>query len=339
MPANLTPQYHAAEQRFKDATTHEEKIDALAEMMAVIPKHKGTEKIRATLKQKMAKLQKEGTKKHGVSTAALLYSVERSGAGQVVLAGAANVGKSSLLASLTHATPEIGEYPYTTQLPLPGMMSYEDIQIQLVDIPPLTPEYYKPWMGNLVRQADLILLVVDLGSDDLLDQVESVLRTLEGSRIRLVGKKIPDDDADGGNAQGTIHRTILVANKQDTAAAEDNLRILNEFFASRFEILPASAETGAGLGSLRERIFQELDVIRVYTKVPGKKVDLSTPPFVLKRGSTVLDAAAAVHRGLAHTFRFAKVWSSQRAKGSVKHDGQMVERSHCLEDEDILELH
>ena len=339
MPANLTPQYHAAEQRFKDATTHQEKIDALAEMMAIIPKHKGTEKMRATLKQKMAKLRKEGTKKHCTSSVSLLYSVERTGAGQVVLVGAASVGKSSLLASLTHATPEIGEYPYTTQLPLPGMMPYEDIQVQLVDIPPLTPEYYKPWMGNLVRLADLTLLVVDLGSDELLDQVESVLQTLEGSRIRLVGKKIPNGDDDGGGVQGTVRHTILVANKQDAAAASDNLRILNEFFGSRFEILAASAKTGAGLELLRERVFRELDVIRVYTKVPGKKVELSTAPFVLKRGSTVLDAAAAVHRGLAHTFRFAKVWSSRSSEGSVKHDGQMVERSHCLEDQDILELH
>jgi ribosome-interacting GTPase 1 len=166
MPANLTPQYLAAEQRFQDAVTTQEKIEALEEMMAVIPKHKGTEKMRADLRRRLAKLRNEVDKKHGVSKASAMYSVQREGAGQVVLIGGANAGKSSLLARLTNATPEIGDYAYTTRLPQPGMMPYENVKIQLVDMPSFDPNFYEPWMSSIVRQADLAMLVADLGADE-----------------------------------------------------------------------------------------------------------------------------------------------------------------------------
>ena len=184
MPANLTPQYLAAEQRFKDATTTQEKVEALEEMMAVIPKHKGTEKMQADLRRRLAKLRNEAEKKHGVSKASAMYAVQRDGAGQVILAGGPNVGKSSLLARMTNAAPEIGDYPFTTRLPQPGMMPYENIKIQLVDMPPIDPNYYEPWMGSIIRQADMALLIADLSTDELLDEIENVLTLLENSRIR-----------------------------------------------------------------------------------------------------------------------------------------------------------
>ncbi|HTY64654.1 MAG TPA: GTPase [Acidobacteriota bacterium] len=335
MPANLTPQYLAAEQRFKDATTTQEKLEALEEMMATIPKHKGTEKMQADLRRRLARLRTEADKKHGVSKASAMYSVQREGAGQAVLAGGANTGKSSLLARLTHATPEIGDYPFTTRLPQPGMMPYENIHIQLVDMPPIDPIFYEPWMGSVLRQADLVLLIGDLSADALLDEIESVLTILEHSKIRLV--RMPE----AVDAQNPVlsRRTILVANKTDAPGAQANLEILREFYANRFLILPASAATGEGLDAVRRAIFEELDVVRIYTKIPGKKADLTSPPFVLKRGSTVLDAARAVHREFAHSLKFAKIWSSENSRRSVKHDGQMVERTHPLEDGDILELH
>jgi hypothetical protein len=337
MPANLTPQYLAAEQRFKEATALHEKIAALEEMMAVIPKHKGTEKIQAELKRKMAKLQAEGEKKHGSSKVSAMYTVPREGAGQIVLIGAPNVGKSSLLAKLTKATPEIADYPFTTRLPQPGMMPYENVQVQLVDMPPIAPEFYELWMGGIIRQADYSLLVVDLSSDELLDEVDVVLKILEQSRIRLVGKN-PPGAVDSVPAP-TDCRTLLVANKFDAAAAADNLEILQEFFGSVFEIFPTSSVTGEGLETLRRTAYQCLQVIRIYTKVPGKKADLTGPPFVLKNGSTVLDIARAVHRDLEHTLKFAKLWSSEKSKGSIKFDGQRVERTHLLKDGDVVELH
>jgi hypothetical protein len=335
MPANLTPQYLAAEQRFKEAVTTQAKVEALEEMMALIPKHKGTEKMQADLRRRLAKLRSEAEKKHGVSKAFSMYSVPREGAGQVTLIGGANAGKSSLLASLTNATPEIGDYPFTTRMPQPGMMPYENIKIQLVDMPPVDPNFYEPWMGSLVRQADLSVLVADLNADDLLDEIENVLSLLDSSRIQLTGS--PNQDAqDNGSAS---RRSIIAANKCDTPDAPANLGFLREFYSGRFAILPVSAVTGEGLDTLRKKIFEDLDIIRIYTKIPGRKPDLSSPPFVLKHGSTVLDAARAVHREFAHSMRFAKVWSSDKSKCPVRYDGQMVERTHQLEDGDILELH
>jgi ribosome-interacting GTPase 1 len=335
MPANLTPQYLAAEQRFKDATTTQEKLEALEEMMAVIPKHKGTEKLQADLRRRLAKLRTESEKKHGVSKASAMYSVPREGAGQVILAGGANTGKSSLLARLTNAAPEIGDYPFTTRLPQPGMMPYENIKIQLVDMPPIDPNFYEPWMGSVVRQADLVLLIADLGTDAVLDEVEGTLALLENSRIRLVR----DPEAETGENPAMSLRSILIANKMDAPGAAGNLIILKEFYEARFEILPVSTVSGAGLEEMRLRVFELLDIIRIYTKIPGKKADLSSPPYVLKRGSTVLDAARTVHREFAHSLKYAKIWSSEKSKHSVKYEGQMVERTHLLEDGDILELH
>jgi ribosome-interacting GTPase 1 len=170
----------------------------------------------------------------------------------------------------------------------------------------------------------------------LLEEVDIVLRILESSHLGLVGKLPPPTDTDPRVA---LCRTLLLANKSDASAASQNLQILMEFFGAQFEIRPVSTVTGEGLEPLREAVFQRLNVIRIYTKAPGKKPDLSGAPFVLKNGSTVLDLARAVHREFEHTLKFAKVWSSEKSKHSVKFEGQMVERSHRLDDGDILELH
>lgn len=335
MPANLTPQYLAAEKRFKDAGTPEEKIEALEEMMATIPKHKGTEKMRADLRRRMAKLLAEKDKKRGASRGSDVYAVPREGAAQVMLVGAPNTGKSSLLARLTHATPEIAEYPFTTRLPHPGMMPFENIQIQLVELPAIAAEYYRPWMGSILRHADMSLLVLDLDSDDLLDEVDGVMKILAEARIELLGRKAVAPES--GDSLYYCN-TILLANKIDAAAAKDNLQILREFYEPKFEIMPVSARSGEGLELLPRRIFDALDLVRIYTKAPGKKVDLTTPPYVLKSGSTVLDVARTVHRDFANTLKYARVWSSGPG---AKHayDGQMVERTHRLQDGDVLELH
>jgi uncharacterized protein len=338
MPANLTPQYLAAEQRFKQATTTQEKIEALEEMMALIPKHKGTEKLQADLRRRLARLRNEAEKKGGVSRASAMYSVPREGAGQIVILGAPNVGKSSLLARMTKATPEIADYPFTTRLPQPGMMPFENIQIQLVDMPPISIHLYEPWMGGIVRQADLSLLVADLGRDTMLDEIDEVLSVLSNARIQLTGKSsvIADPDKDLPHLQ--CH-ALMVANKLDKAGAAENLNILKELFAERFEIIPFSASTGEGADVLRKTLFERLGLIRIYTKAPGKKADLTGTPYTLKHGSTVIDVARAVHRDFVHTLKFAKIWSSENSHRSIKFNGQMVERSHQLEDGDILELH
>ncbi len=335
MPANLTPQYLAAEQRFKEAKTVQDKVERLEEMLATIPKHKGTEKMQADLKRRLAKLREESERKHGSSKGASLYSVPREGAGQVLLIGAPNVGKSSLLAALTNATPEIADYPFTTQRPQPGMMPYRDIKIQLVDMPPIAKETYEPWIGGIVRQADLILFVVDLESADVLDEVEAVSHLLETSKVR-VASRVPEH----AQQQDTVFRpALLVGNKCDTASAAENLPILQEFFAGEFDICPVSAATGEGLEALPQVVFEKLGVIRVYTKAPGKKLDPSSAPYVLPKGSTVIDAARAVHRDFEHSLKFARIWSPHETGLPVRYSGQMVDRNHRLDDGEVIEFH
>jgi ribosome-interacting GTPase 1 len=336
MPANLTPQYLAAEKRFKEAATLQEKIEALEEMMATIPKHKGTEKMRAELRRRMAKLNAEKDKKYETSKAGGLFSVQKEGAGQAALIGAANTGKSALLARLTNATPEVADYPFTTHMPQPGMLPFENIKIQLVDMPAIAPEFYKPWMGSIVRHADLALLVADLGSDGLLNELEMVIEILSGAKIRLVGSPTAETGDEADSARCT---TLLLANKLDLPEAADNLEVLRELYQERFDILPVSALSGAGVDAVAPKAFEMLGIVRVHTKAPGKKVDLAATPFVLKRGSTVWDAARAVHRDFVQTLKYARVWSPECSRRAQKYDGQMVERTYQLEDGDILELH
>jgi small GTP-binding protein len=339
MPANLTPVYHEAERQFQQAETIPEKIEALQQMLAVIPKHKGTEHMRAELRRRLSKLRQEaqeaGRRQSGREA---LTHVERQGAGQVVLAGAPNTGKSSLVGALTHAHPAVAEYPFTTQLPAPGMMPYGGIQIQLVDAPPITPEYYEPWQGDLTRRSDAALLVADLADDALLEQVEGVLERLRQSKVLLAEERSPDEAERPGLA---VVPALLVANKCDAPGAEERHEILRELYGDRFPILRVSARTGEGLDSLRDAIFRRLEILRVFSKPPGKPADLEAP-FVLKRGSTVIDLAGMVHKDFLTCMKSARIWGSPlsaRPSGSAKYAGQAVERDHLLEDGDVVELH
>src|SRR5215468_11195780 len=189
MPANLTPQYMEAEKRFKQAGSVEEKVAALEEMMATIPKHKGTEKLQADLKKKMSVLRKE-SEDHKKGGRRESFVVEREGARQLALVGAPNSGKSQLLRTLTHATPEVAEYPYTTREPIPGMMRFENVGLQLVDLPAISPEYMEPWVPQIIQNADAVLWIVDLSDDDLLDRFEETNRLLQNSKVDLGRMKV-----------------------------------------------------------------------------------------------------------------------------------------------------
>ncbi len=323
MPANLTPDYLAADKKFKEAATPHAKLAALEEMLATIPKHKGTEKMQADIKRRIAKLREELQRKKGATRGKPFYHVEKEGAGQIVLVGAPNVGKSMLLRALTNAEPEIADYPLTTRLPQPGMARFENVQVQLVDLPPITPEFAEGWLYGLIRGADAALLVVDLSTDDLLSQTEMVLNLLAQASLSLVP----------GPPQGPHQkRAVTVANKLDVARAADRLAIVREFFHDRLPFLPVSAATGTGVEGLRQTMFQLLDVIRVYSKPPGKKADF-TVPFVLKKGATVLDAAQTIHKDFVERMKYARLW------GRDEYQGQMVSRAHVLEDGDVVELH
>ncbi len=329
MPANLTPDYLAAEARFRAAETTEEKLQALEEMYATIPKHKGTEKLQADIKRRISKLKEKERQaaKHGKR--ADEFRVVKQGAGQVVLLGPPNSGKSSILARLTSAMPEIADYPFTTRRPIPGMMEFEDILIQLVDTPPVSSGFTERGVISLARGADSIALVLDASDDAMLDQVEETKEELSKSKAVLVGEHAPERDYPIGIV---AKPTLIVANKMDRPSALDNLDVLREFYGDEYSILPISASTGEGLEDLRKALFRLIGVIRVYTKVPGKPPDMERP-FTLKKGSTLMDFAAVVHKDFVRSLKFAKAW------GTNLPDGTQIGRDHVLEDGYVVELH
>lgn len=326
MPANLTPEYLAAEERFQEARTPAEKIAAVEEMLRTIPKHKGTEKMQGDLKRRLSKLRRELHKKGGAKAAPPVHYVPREGAGQVALVGPANTGKSSLLACLTRATPDIGDYPFTTRVPQPGMMKFENVQIQLVDLPPLDAEFGEAWLPQAIRNADAAVVVVDLGSPDVLEQATNTLALLENSKVVLGASTEP-------LPLGFVCKpTLLLGTKLDLPGTHDTWAVLRELWHARFELHALSSVTREGTEEFRRAVFDLLGIVRVYTKAPGKKPD-QTAPFVLPRGATIRDVAERVHKDFGARLRFARVW------GQGKFDGQMVQRDYRVEDNDVVELH
>jgi len=316
MPANLTPQYLEAEQRFKQAQTPEEKLLALQEMMAIIPKHKGTEKLRAELKKKLSALRKESFSKKSEARRNFFH-VERAGARQLALVGAPNSGKSALLARLSNASPEVADYPFTTREPIPGMVLYQDVYLQLIDLPPVSAEHIEYWVPQIIRNADAVLWIVDLSDDDILDHMEATRHILEKTNTNLEERK-----------------TLIVGHKIDEAKAQTRAKIVLELYGEHLPMVTFSSTlaTASEADAFNRTVYKFLELVRVYTKVPGKKAE-RRDPFVLCRGSTVFDLAGSVHRSLAETLQFAKVW------GDGKIDGMMVARDFVLDDGDIVELH
>jgi ribosome-interacting GTPase 1 len=331
MPANLTPDYLEAERRFREAKDAQAKIEALEEMLSVIPKHKGTEKLQADLKSRLAKLRAQPRKKGAAGRHEDPYHIPKEGAAQLVLVGPPNSGKSAVLKALTHADPEVTEYPFATRKPLPGMMTYENIQIQLIDTPSIDAGFMEPFMPRMVRLADGVLLVVDGGSDDILEQTSTVLEKLENLKIRLAGRVAAGPEG-AGVAGPMDKKTLLVCTRSDREGAGKRFEILRELTGDRFRSLLVSTYSAASLETLKKEIFDFLEIIRVYTKTPGKKADLSRP-YVFPRGTTVIDASEHVHKDFREKFKFAKIW------GSEKYDGQMVQRDFLLQDGDVIEFH
>ena len=330
MPANLPPEYYKLKHQLEGAGTEAEQLQLLEEMVWITPKHKGTEKVRVDLRSRIAKLRKDAGKKQvrkGHS-----YHVPKQGAGQLVLIGTPNVGKSQIVASFTKAKPIVSPTPYTTQEPVVGMLNYENIQFQLVDTPPITEDFVQPWVFDLVRNADLVLLVVSLASDEVLDQIEIVESKLTEAKIEIADVRETLGVADEIFTAKFTKPVWVVANQTDDPGASDRSEILREFYADDFQIYPLSAVTGEGLDRLQKQIYEQLKILRVYTKSPGKPVDYEDP-IVLLIGETVIDAARALHKDFAEDFKFARIW------GAKWHDGQAVSRDDVVHDGDVLEFH
>jgi uncharacterized protein len=311
MPANLTPAYFKAEQWFKSAQTSEEKILALEQMLAVMPKHKGTDKLKADLRQKLSAL-REGEEKRRKSGGVDIFHVPRGGAGQVVLLGMPNCGKSSIIGLLTDAKVHIADFPFATHAPVPGMMKFEDVPIELVDMPPITAEIIMPGQVGTYRNCDLIAIVIDLSAD--IDEQWKVCLDFLETRNLVPAKK-----------------TLCICAKSDIAA-DGAIDKVKQLCASRFEIIAVSVDSGEGMGELPAMLFKLLGIIRVYAKPPGKKPDMNEP-FTIPAGSTVHDLAVKIHRELAEKLKHARIW------GTNVYEGQSVQKNHILQDKDIVELH
>ena len=321
MPANLSADYLKAEAKYRAATTSEEKLACLEEMFTTIPKHKGTEKMQADIKTRISKLKKEmaAPAKGGAKRGGDWFHVEKQGAGQVIVFGAPNCGKSALVRELTGLHQEVAPYPFTTTAPAAGMMPFEDIQIQLVDTPPVAPEA-PAWLFHILRTGDVLLWLLDLGDDALLETTEQTQSLIANARI-----------ATRPHPELAVKKTIMLGTKTDDPQAADRLAILRELIGN-VPLLMVSAEHHIGLEELKRQLYDSLGILRVYTKRPGKPPDLDDP-VVLKQGSTVVDAAYHLHKDFAASLQFARLWNK------TGYDGQRVERGHVLTDGDVIEFH
>lgn len=317
MPANLTSEYKQAEERFRQAKTPEERLICLEEMLATIPKHKGTEKMQADIKTRIAKIRRELSAGKTGGKRQDWFSIEKQGAGQVVVFGAPNCGKSALVRRLTGLATEVASYPFTTTRPMAGMMQFEDIQIQLIDTPPMV--FDSPaWLFHILRTADVLSWLFDLSDDGLLETTEQILQLLNQQHI--IGPE--------------AHRELpllRVGTKADDPEALDRLVILRELLGD-VPVLLVSVKTGEGLDDFKGAVFKSLNIIRVYTKRPGRQPDMNEP-VILKTGATMIDAAYHLHKDFARKLAYARLWNSSGFSG------QRVEREHILADKDIVEFH
>ena len=324
MPANLTADFIKARQRLRQARSPEDKLAALEDMLQTIPKHKGTDHMQADIKKRIAKARgASGGSKKGKSHS--YEHIPKDGAGQVVLVGSPNAGKSTLLSALTNAKPEVATYPFSTLIPVPGMMTFEDIAIQLIDLPPLAPDYTEAWVYSLIRACDLVLLVFDASDGELLkDEFDELVDQLRKRNIELSEGRPAyiEDRIKEIPARIVLTKSDLV-DPDAILVAADQLPL---------PALSVSGNGGGGLDALRAAVFEALDIVRVYTKLPGHKPDM-TEPYTLPIGSQVIDAVRAVHREFADRLKYVRIW------GSGRFDGQQVPSDHVLEDGDIVEIH
>jgi uncharacterized protein len=340
MPANLTPEYRAAEAEFRKARDPRERLERLREMLRVIPKHKGTDHLQGDIKRRIKELSEELERpKKGGARGGPALVIRPEGAAQIALIGAPNAGKSSLHARLTGSGVQVAPYPFTTQYPDPGMMTHEDVHFQLVDLPAVSPEHPVAWLPNTLQTADACLLVVDLSDPACLEQVEAVHRVLQERQVTLTHHWDPGGESGGVAADGDGDPfalrlpTLLCGNKTDGLPDPDGeLRVFLEVSGLGYPALAVSARTGQGLGEIGPWLFGHLGLARVYTKAPGRPPDRGRP-FVFRRGQTIEDVARLVHKDLARSLKYARVW------GGSGFDGQQVGREHPVEDGDVVELH
>ncbi len=330
MPANLPPQYYEEEKKLRTAKTILEKIEIYENLLSIMPKHKGTNRLEGDIKRKIAKLKDEFLKsKSSGGKRTNIFHIEKEGSAQVVIIGEPNVGKSSLLLKLTNATPQIADYPFTTKIPQPGMMNYNNVQIQLIDTPPYTREEIPGWLSDIVRRADAVILVVDLSKDDIIEQIECCIEMFHRKRIAFVKEETSVEQKEIGLVFKPL---LIIGNKSDIIDINEMKKILNELYNDKHKIIFSSNMDDNDGDVIKENIFKLVNLIRIFTKQPGKEPDLEIP-FTIKNGSKLSDLGALIHKDFEEKMKFARVW------GKGKFDAQRVHKNYILQDGDIVEFH
>lgn len=327
MPTNLPPEFYEAEKYYKEAATPEEKAAALEELLKTIPKHKGTDKLRAEYRRKLSKFKSQAQSKKKVSRHESHFHIEKEGDGRVAVIGAANVGKSALVGKLTHAVPEVSDSPYSTWVPTPGMLIYNGVHLQLLDTPAIDRDYIEPELIDLIKHSNLILLLLDLQAYPI-QQFQKSLEVLENNRIYPRHAKTKDADR-----RDYFVPIVVAVNKDDGESLDEEFDVLNELLKEEgWVLLPVSVKENRNMDEMLQFIIREMRIIRVFSKKPHEDADMSQP-FVLHSDSTVGEFAEKVHKDFINNLKSARIW------GKGVRDGQQVGRDHHLHDGDIVELH
>jgi ribosome-interacting GTPase 1 len=388
LPTNVTPQFDKQRVIYEETDDIAQRIVELEKLLSLAPNHKGGERMVGNYRKKLALLKAQLEKKREMDRAKKSGGTEegvvrKEGAGQVCLVGVTNCGKSSIINAVTNATFDIGDYPFTTPIPTPAMLTLEDINIQLVELPGVFKGSHKAGIGRqalaVARNTDCIALIVDL-SQDIDTQMELILGELDAARIRLnkeqtavriervglgglmiYGAQNYEGDIedvmeylrarrvsniivrlqkpatfqqliDAMDASVAYVRAMVVATKGDSDGSEARFKELETKYSERFDIVPISAERKENLDGMSWAFYEHLDILRVYTKIPGKKSE--NKPIVLPVGSVVEDAARKVHKELfVERFRLAVIL---RANDKIKR--RVVGLNYPLQDGDILQL-
>jgi ribosome-interacting GTPase 1 len=366
----------------------EQKIAELEKLLSLAPGHKGAERMVSDYRKKLARHKADFEKKKEIertrrSSGSEEGAIRKEGAGQVCILGLTNSGKSTLINSVTNANLVVGDYPFTTAVPAPAMMTLEDVNIQLVELPGVFEGSRESGIGRqamaLARNTDCIAIIVDL-SQDIDTQMGVILEEIDRSRIRLNKEKSAvrvERVGLGGqmvygaqNYQGDIEevyeylkarkvvnvivrfhksatfqqfadaldasvvyvRALVIATKGDVTGSGERYEELKAKFADRFDIVPVSAIRGENLEAMKWTLFDHLDILRIYTKSPGKDPD--EKPIILPVGAVVEDAARKVHKQLfIERFRAAVIL---RENDKIKR--RQVGLSYPLQDGDVLQL-
>lgn len=389
MPTNLPVQAKHKWREVSQVREPREKIKKLEEFLSLVPKHKGTDNLRAHVKKKIAILRREiaENKRKKAGLGRTKYFVQKEGDAQIIVLGPTNVGRSSLLSKLTNAKVEISNYPYTTKELTPGMFLYKDLQFQLVETPALLEGSAEGGTWGLqtltaARNADGLVLMIDL-SRDAIKQVLLIFGELEKARIltrrararveierkhigaglrifklgRLLDCTLKDveqllksygiynatikiqgeaaiDDVEAAIFEETVYRpAVIIANKTDIPNTKKKIEKLKSVVGEELKILPVSCEAESGLETIGTELFEMLNIIRVYTKDPNKKI-ASKEPFTIRKDSTILELAKQIHSDFYRKFSFGKVWSER-----LRFSPQKVGGSFILEDGDVVEIH